>query len=80
MNHNASISVRVEQCLEGATVLARRDPQLRQKPIAWLPFGETAAQGAKWYAKRVEDELESEGTEMQEVPEIPVRAGSLMGS
>jgi NhaP-type Na+/H+ or K+/H+ antiporter len=43
--------------------------------ISILAHGVTAAPGAKWYAKQVEAVVESEGTEMKEVPEMPVRAG-----
>jgi NhaP-type Na+/H+ or K+/H+ antiporter len=43
--------------------------------ISIFAHGVSAATGAKWYAKRVEGVVESEGTEMQEVPEMPVRAG-----
>jgi NhaP-type Na+/H+ or K+/H+ antiporter len=44
--------------------------------ISIFAHGVTAAPGAKWYAKRVKGVLESEGAEMKEVPEMPVR-GSL---
>ena len=43
--------------------------------ISIFAHGVSAGPGAKWYAKRVEGVVESEGTEMQEVPEMPVRAG-----
>ncbi|MGB3714098.1 MAG: cation:proton antiporter [Candidatus Promineifilaceae bacterium] len=43
--------------------------------ISIFAHGLSAGPGAKWYAKRVEGVVESEGTEMQEVPEMPVRAG-----
>ena len=42
--------------------------------ISIFAHGITAAPGAKWYAKRVEVVVKSEGTEMKEVPEMPVRA------
>jgi NhaP-type Na+/H+ or K+/H+ antiporter len=41
--------------------------------ISIFAHGVTAAPGAKWYAKRVKGVVESEGTEMQEVPEMPLR-------
>jgi NhaP-type Na+/H+ or K+/H+ antiporter len=41
--------------------------------ISIFAHGVTAAPGAKWYAKRVEGVVESEGTEMQEVSEMPLR-------
>jgi NhaP-type Na+/H+ or K+/H+ antiporter len=44
--------------------------------ISIFAHGVTAAPGAKWYAKRVEGVVESEGTEMQEVPEMPVRGSA----
>jgi NhaP-type Na+/H+ or K+/H+ antiporter len=44
--------------------------------ISIFAHGVTAAPGAKWYAKRVEGVVESEGTEMQEVPEMPLRGSS----
>ncbi len=44
--------------------------------ISIFAHGVTAAPGAKWYAKRVEGVVESKDTEMQEVPEMPVRAVS----
>ncbi|NCF66345.1 MAG: sodium:proton antiporter [Chloroflexi bacterium] len=44
--------------------------------ISIFAHGVTAAPGAKWYAKRVEGVVESEGTEMQEVPEMPVRGNA----
>ncbi len=48
--------------------------------ISIFAHGVTAAPGAKWYSKRVEGVVESEGTEMQEVPEMPVRgSGRLEG-
>ena len=43
--------------------------------ISIFAHGVSAGPGAKWYAKRVEGIVESESTEMQEVPEMPVRAG-----
>lgn len=46
--------------------------------ISIFAHGVTAAPGAKWYAKRVERIVESEGAEMQEVPEIPVRGSGPM--
>ncbi len=42
--------------------------------ISIFVHGITAAPGAKWYAKIVEAVVTSEGTEMKEVPEMPVRA------
>ena len=44
--------------------------------ISIFAHGMTAAPGARWYAKRVEGVVESEGTEMQEVPEMPVRGSA----
>jgi NhaP-type Na+/H+ or K+/H+ antiporter len=44
--------------------------------ISIFAHGITAAPGAKWYAKRVEAIVEPEAPEMQEVPEMPVRAVS----
>ena len=44
--------------------------------ISIFAHGVTAAPVAKWYAKRVESVVESEGTEMQEVPEMPVRGSA----
>ena len=44
--------------------------------ISIFAHGVTAAPGAKWYAKRVESVVESKGTEMQEVPEMPVRGST----
>ncbi len=41
--------------------------------ISIFAHGVTAAPGAKWYAQQVEGVAESEGTEMQEVPEMPIR-------
>jgi NhaP-type Na+/H+ or K+/H+ antiporter len=41
--------------------------------ISIFAHGVTAAPGAIWYAKRVKGVVESEGTEMQEVPEMPLR-------
>jgi NhaP-type Na+/H+ or K+/H+ antiporter len=41
--------------------------------ISIVAHGVTAAPGAKWYAQQVEGVAESEGTEMQEVPEMPIR-------
>jgi NhaP-type Na+/H+ or K+/H+ antiporter len=43
--------------------------------ISIFAHGVSAGPGAKWYAKRVEGVVETQGTEMQEVPEMPVRAG-----
>jgi NhaP-type Na+/H+ or K+/H+ antiporter len=43
--------------------------------ISIFAHGVSAGPGANWYAKRVEGLVESEGTEMQEVSEMPVRAG-----
>jgi NhaP-type Na+/H+ or K+/H+ antiporter len=42
--------------------------------ISIFAHGITAVPGANWYAKRVETMVEPEGTEMMEVPEMPVRA------
>lgn len=42
--------------------------------LSIFAHGITAAPGANWYAKSVEAMVESEGTEMMEVPEMPVRA------
>ena len=42
--------------------------------ISIFAHGVTAAPLAKWYAKRVKGVVDSEGTEMQKVPEMPVRA------
>jgi NhaP-type Na+/H+ or K+/H+ antiporter len=44
--------------------------------ISIFAHGITATPGAKWYAKQVEGVAESEGTEMQEVPEMPVRGSA----
>ncbi|KPK07714.1 MAG: hypothetical protein AMJ56_12940 [Anaerolineae bacterium SG8_19] len=44
--------------------------------ISIFAHGVTAAPGAKWYAKRVEGVVESAHTEMQEVPEMPVRGSA----
>ena len=44
--------------------------------ISIFAHGVTATPGAKWYAKRVEGVVESEGTEMKEVPEMPVRGSA----
>jgi NhaP-type Na+/H+ or K+/H+ antiporter len=44
--------------------------------ISIFAHGMTAAPGAKWYAMRVEGVVESEGTEMQKVPEMPVRGSA----
>ncbi len=44
--------------------------------ISIFAHGVTAGPGAKWYAKRVEGVVESKGTEMQEVPEMPVRGSA----
>jgi len=46
--------------------------------ISIFAHGITAAPGANWYARRVEAVVEPEGTEMQEVPEMPVRSGPQM--
>lgn len=42
--------------------------------LSIFAHGITAAPGANWYAKSVEAMVEPEGTEMMEVPEMPVRA------
>jgi NhaP-type Na+/H+ or K+/H+ antiporter len=42
--------------------------------ISIFVHGITAAPGANWYAKIVEAVVTSDGTEMKEVPEMPVRA------
>jgi hypothetical protein len=44
--------------------------------ISIFAHGITATPGAKWYATQVEGVAESEGTEMQEVPEMPVRGSA----
>ena len=46
--------------------------------ISIFAHGVTAAPGAKWYAKRVEGVVDSEGTELQEVPEMPVRGSAYL--
>ena len=43
--------------------------------ISIFAHGVTAAPLANWYARRVDRVTESEGTEMADVPEMPVRAG-----
>jgi NhaP-type Na+/H+ or K+/H+ antiporter len=48
--------------------------------ISIFAHGVTAAPGANWYAKRVDVVVEPAGTEMKEVPEMPVRgSGRLEG-
>ena len=44
--------------------------------ISIFVHGVTAAPGANWYATRVKGVVESEGAEMQEVPEMPVRGSA----
>jgi hypothetical protein len=46
--------------------------------VSIFAHGITAAPGSNWYARRVESAVEPEGAEMQEVPEMPVRAGPQM--
>jgi NhaP-type Na+/H+ or K+/H+ antiporter len=41
--------------------------------ISIFAHGITAAPGAKWYARRVEATVAPEGTELQAVPEMPIR-------
>ena len=43
--------------------------------ISIFAHGVTAAPLANWYARRVDRVTEPEGTEMVDVPEMPVRAG-----
>jgi NhaP-type Na+/H+ or K+/H+ antiporter len=48
--------------------------------ISIFAHGVTAAPLANWYARRVDRVTEPEGTEMVDVPEMPVRAGPRLDS
>jgi NhaP-type Na+/H+ or K+/H+ antiporter len=46
--------------------------------ISVFAHGISAVPGANWYASRVEGFVESEGTEMQQVPEMPLRGSTIL--